>query len=152
MYYSSNFGTFPNFNANTLVNFDNTNRVTAPTFSINFSEDQSAAAFAMATNPGTSTFTALLDGAVLESFSTATTLDDSNNFYGFSGIMFDEISVAPGGFANQMSLDNIQTQASATAAVPFEFSPTLGLLLAGGLWGGSHLHRKHRAKKVVLTK
>ena len=122
-------------------------------FSITFSEDQSAAAFAMVTDiGGTSTFTALLDGAVVESFSTATAFNDSNNFYGFSDIVFDEINVSVVSSDNAMILDNLQTQASATAAVPFEFSPTLGLLLAGGLWGGSHLHRKHRAKKVVLTK
>ena len=40
----------------------------------------------------------------------------------------------------------------ASASVPFEFSPALGLLLAGGLFGGSHLYRQHKAKKVILDR
>lgn len=36
------------------------------------------------------------------------------------------------------------------AAVPFEFSPTLGLLLVAGLFGGNHLYRKHKAEKLVF--
>jgi hypothetical protein len=37
-----------------------------------------------------------------------------------------------------------------SAAVPFEFSPSLGLLLVGGLFGGNHLYRKHKESKVVF--
>lgn len=44
---------------------------------------------------------------------------------------------------------NYTSDASA-ASVPFEFSPSLGLLLVGGLFGGSHLYRQHKAKKVVF--
>lgn len=36
------------------------------------------------------------------------------------------------------------------AAVPFEFSPTLGLLLVGSLFGSNHFYRKYKANKVVL--
>ena len=39
---------------------------------------------------------------------------------------------------------------SAAASVPFEFSPSLGLLFVGGLFGSSHLYRKRKAGKVVL--
>ena len=39
-----------------------------------------------------------------------------------------------------------------SAAVPFEFSPALGLLLAGSLFGGSHLYRQHKARKVILDR
>ncbi len=39
---------------------------------------------------------------------------------------------------------------NSTAAVPFKFSPSLGLLLVGGLFGGRHLYRKHKASKVVI--
>lgn len=39
---------------------------------------------------------------------------------------------------------------STLASVPFEFSPSLGLLLVGGLFGGTHFYRKYQAGKVVL--
>ena len=41
-------------------------------------------------------------------------------------------------------LDNITV-----SAVPFEFSPTLGLLAVGGIWGMSRLRKKVTAKKVM---
>jgi hypothetical protein len=41
--------------------------------------------------------------------------------------------------------------ASGSTSVPFEFSPTLGLLLVGGLFGGNHLRRQHRASKLVFS-
>jgi subtilisin-like proprotein convertase family protein len=44
---------------------------------------------------------------------------------------------------------SIQGEAN-TAAVPFEFSPTLGLLLVGSLFGSNHFYRKYKANKVVL--
>ena len=34
-------------------------------------------------------------------------------------------------------------------SVPFEFSPTLGLLLVGGLFGGSKVYRRNQSKKVI---
>lgn len=36
-----------------------------------------------------------------------------------------------------------------SASVPFEFSPAMGLLLAGGLLGGRQLQRRRQAKKLV---
>jgi hypothetical protein len=38
----------------------------------------------------------------------------------------------------------------ASAAVPFEFSPTMGLLLVGGLFGGKAAYGKYRASKLKL--
>lgn len=38
----------------------------------------------------------------------------------------------------------------ASAAVPFEFSPTMGILLIGGLFGGKTAYGKYRASKVKL--
>lgn len=52
--------------------------------------------------------------------------------------------------SNSNGFSGVTFNASSTA-VPFEFSPTLGLLLAGGLWGGSHLYRQHKAGKVILN-
>lgn len=43
-------------------------------------------------------------------------------------------------------LNNIVVE---TAAVPFEFSPALGLLAVGGIWGASRLRKKLAANKVI---
>jgi hypothetical protein len=98
-------------------------------FSIQFTQDQTAAAFAMVTNTGISVFTALLDGQVVDQFSTVTSTVSSNNYYGFSNILFDEIRVGVGGFNNAMVLDNLETTA-APAPVP---EPGTLLLMGTGL-------------------
>jgi hypothetical protein len=48
--------------------------------------------------------------------------------------------------SGQFSID----ATSASAAVPFEFSPTMGLLLVGGLFGGKAAYGKYRASKLKL--
>jgi hypothetical protein len=54
--------------------------------------------------------------------------------------------------ADNIGIDNVRfSQQASSAAVPFEFSPSLGLLLIGGLFGGKHLYRKHKASKVVFN-
>ena len=84
---------FPNIVGNRLGNFF----PIVDQFTVSFTSDVAAAAFAMVTNPGTSTFTALLDGAVVESFAAATNFNSASDFYGFSGITFDQIRVDVGG-------------------------------------------------------
>jgi hypothetical protein len=79
----------------------------------------------MVTNPGTSTFTALLANVPVESFSAATTFTSLDDFYGFQGITFDQIRVDVGGFNQAMLLDNLQI---GTSAVP---EPTTLVLLLG---------------------
>ncbi|VEP18536.1 conserved hypothetical protein [Hyella patelloides LEGE 07179] len=44
---------------------------------------------------------------------------------------------------------NILFDNAASASVPFEFSPTLGLLLVGGLFGGRQMYRSYQNKKIV---
>ena len=110
----------PNIDFDTVGNFD-FNEFINP-FSIHFEEDVSAAAFAMITNLGTSEFTALLDGVEIESFATVTDTINPENFYGFEGIVFDEIQVNVGGSQNAMLMDNLQFN---TAAIP---EPGLGLV------------------------
>jgi hypothetical protein len=97
-------------------------------FSISFVSPQNAAAFGMATNPATTTITALYLGAVVESFVVATSFDNpAQGFYGFSGIVFDEIQVDVVG--DELALiDNVQVG----QAVP---EPGTMLLLGGGLLG-----------------
>ena len=58
-------------------------------FTIFFTTAQTGAAMAFATNPGTTTFTAFLQGAQVETFTQVTTYDDPNTAYlGFAGISF----------------------------------------------------------------
>ena len=150
LFFNNTFS-LPNITPNSLENFEaGVGGTRIATFSILFSTDQNEAAFAMVTSSGTSTFTALLDGAVVETFDATTDSTSSNNFYGFTDIVFDEISVSPGGTPNIMALDNLQIGAGSTA-VPFEFSPTLGFLLVGGLFGSNYLYQKKKAEKLVFS-
>ena len=110
---------------------------------IEFAAQQAAAAFAMVTNSGTSTFTALLGGtggAIVESFSSATSTSDINNFFGFKGITFDTIKIDVGGSNNAMLLDNLQN----IAADPVP-EPASVMLLATGLVGVFGYARRRKA-------
>lgn len=76
-------------------------------FSILFVTDQTAVAFGIATNPTTTTFTAKLDGSIVETYQSATDFDDpAISFQGFQNITFDEIEVSVGN--GQALIDNIQ--------------------------------------------
>jgi len=96
---------FPGITGHYIGNF---NPVVNP-FSIffTFAEPLTEAAFGMATNPATTTFTAYLNGSAVETFSASTTSNNSNaGYYGFTGILFDEISVLVS--SNLALIDNIQ--------------------------------------------
>jgi hypothetical protein len=114
-----------------LANFDLLGDVNNPV-TINFLQDQTGAAFAMQTNAGDSTFTALLNGTVVESFSAPTELSilpdltNASNFYGFTGITFNQIEILSG--TTFFQIDNLQLSAS---SVPEPSSFVMGSL--GGL-------------------
>jgi hypothetical protein len=98
---------------------------------ISFGQDVTAAAVALQSNTEAMTFTALLDGVFVESFTTTTTLSvlpslsHASDFYGFTGIVFDELSIANGSGIYQ--IDNLQF----SNAVPEPSSVMLvGLALA----------------------
>lgn len=95
----------------------------------------------MVTNIGTSTFTALLNGSVVESFSASTDTTSADNFFGFTGITFDEIRIDAGG-NDVMALDNLQL---GTTSVPEPTSMALlGLASISGI--GLRLSQRRRAK------
>ena len=45
---------------------------------------------------------------------------------------------------------NILFEDATATSVPFEFSPALGLLLVGGLFGGSKLYGRYKSSKVEI--
>lgn len=120
------------FPTESLANFGS-NETNNPA-SLLFSQDLMAVAFAMQTNTGTSTFTALLDGVEVESFTAGTTLSilpdtsQASNFYGFTNIVFDEVRILSNTAFFQ--IDNLQF-----TAVPEPASLVLLGLGALGLLG-----------------
>ncbi len=62
-------------------------------FSVHFTQPRTAAALALAANTGTVRFTARLNGADVATATAPASTTMTNNFYGFSGITFDEISI-----------------------------------------------------------
>ena len=123
----------------------------APVIEINFDNPTTGFAFNWKDDDATNSYTLNVDG---ESFSNPpfdnTTNINVTDFFGvvsdtpFSSVTFTNNSPS-GPVVSSFSLDNART----SAAVPFEFSPTLGFLVIGGLVGANHL-RKRNSKSVVL--
>ena len=105
-------------------------------FSMHFNARQTRAAVAMATQPGTSTFTALLNGVVVETGNAATSLSNPNDFFGFEGILFDEIRISVNSVDHALLLDNLQTGAPAPASDAFWVSAVNGNWNDGSKWSG----------------
>lgn len=96
-------------------------------FSIHFTSDVRSAAFVVASSDTTSTFEALLDGVVVDSFTATTDPFSDTNFFGFVGFAFDEIRVTIGSSDGNAAIDNLQF-----AAVP---TPASWALLGSGIVG-----------------
>ena len=123
--FSNTFGnadlnTFPNFSGNRIGDFQS-GIVQTGLFSATFSSTLSDVAFALVTAPGTTTFTAFLNGNLVESASAATTFNNVTNFFGFAGIAFNQLTIRTASFDHVFQLDNLQT-----TAVPIP--PALALL------------------------
>lgn len=119
---------YPNISGNRLGNFQSSGQ-RGGFLIANFNEALGQVAFSLVTAPGTATFQALLNGNLVESVSMATTFDNSTNFFGFEGIVFDQIKIRVDSPDNALLIDNLQT-----VAVPEPASSALllaGLALAG---------------------
>jgi hypothetical protein len=143
LFYQNTFSpNMPNSDAPTLTNFnpDNGNGLTNP-FSINFTSPVYAAAFVLGTNPNTTLFTALLNGIVVDSGSAPSSLGNAMDFYGFSGVVFDQIIISVGGDAFAV-LDTLEFNPG--TSVPDVPEPTTwALILVGaGLAGVMRLRRR----------
>jgi hypothetical protein len=85
-------------------------------FSIHFGSALTSAAFAAIAQPPTSaTITAKLGGVEIESFETTVSIDNPDNYFGFSDIVFDEIEVAYTD-VTRLRIDNIQLGSGANLA------------------------------------
>ena len=85
--------------------------------SIFFTSDVTDAVFSLRTNTGTTTFSAFLDGSQVTGglFSAPTNADNppagpgaSGNYYGFTGLLFDELRFNIAAANTGFSLDNLQ--------------------------------------------
>jgi hypothetical protein len=114
-----------------------------------FSAPQDQVVFGLASNPRSITFTALLNGIEVESFTIATTggsfpsVDGQPaGYYGFTGIIFDQINIfshLTNPVDNRILLDNVAFDGPTPAAVP---EPSTMLLIASGLIGLVGLRRR----------
>lgn len=85
-------------------------------FSIHFGSALASAAFTSIAQPPTSvTITAKLGGVEIESFETTISIDNPDNYFGFSDIVFDEIEVAYTE-DTRLRIDNIQLGPGANLA------------------------------------
>jgi hypothetical protein len=112
IYFDPQPGFFP---THSLGNFGEAEGETTPIF-IYFTTPQTDAALQFITNPGTSTFTALLGGNVVDSFSASTST--SLLYYGFTGELFDTIQIDVGGENNATLFDNLQLGETGTIPEP----------------------------------
>lgn len=112
--YLDNVSARPNFQGPALFNFGGSPFTIFDPFSLLFTNTVSDAVFAYTTNFGSTTFEALLNGSVIESFASVTNIS-AQSFYGFMGIEFDEIRVTSANGKRTGALDSLSFN---TVAVP----------------------------------
>ena len=141
LFYSPQIMAAPHFDSRDLGDYYPVGGMVVP-FDIKFNTVQTDAAFALLTNPGTTTFQALLNGNLVGSGTAPTNYTQTTNFYGFTGGHFDTIRVTPGGAGQGALLDNLQF-----GSVTPE-GDSLAMLAMGGLPIAAGLGRKFRRKKA----
>ena len=99
---------YPNVSGNRISNFQS-NIGHSALFVADFGSTLSEVAFSFVSSPGTATFEALLNGILVESGSGVTSAIDSNNFFGFTGITFNQIRLSVNSFDSAFVIDNLQT-------------------------------------------
>ena len=91
-------------------------------FSVHFENAlTSAALIAIAQPPTPATITAKLNGVVVESFETTVSIDNPNNYFGFTDIVFDEIEIAYTA-STRMRIDNVQLGEPSGGGIPFQIT------------------------------
>lgn len=104
-------------------------------FSVFFNVNQTSAALALITNDGGVTnISAYLNGVFVEGADFPTSLTPTNGYYGFTGVLFDEIriNVSTDTTNGAGVIDNIQLGTTEVAAVPEPSSlALLGIGIAG---------------------
>ncbi len=126
-----------------LANFANNACPCVSPSDIFFTSAVNGAAFMYFTNPGVSTFTALLNNTVVYSFADNVDLSGRTTptWYGFdSSIAFDQINIVSGGSNTAFVLDNLEV-GKAAVVTP---EPASLVLLATGLFGVAGVVRRRR--------
>lgn len=134
-----------------IVGIDGSSVTTVNPFSIQFTTPQTRAAFGIGIDTGSATFTALLNGAVVESFTSNSIVSGApaQGYYGFTGVTFDQIQVVvnPNPDSWNVRYGGIEElQFGEATPVPFGFTPLPGLAISGLLCGVNRL-RKRFAKE-----
>lgn len=115
--------------------------------SIRFGGPTTAAAFNLATDAGTTTFTAFLNGAVVSTFNRPTNVAQSTLFFGFEDVQFDRIDVQTllnGTTDPQIAFTGIDNLQVTTRVTP---EPgTLALTVAGLVMVCGAMRRRARSR------
>jgi hypothetical protein len=125
MFYNPDPNTFGHdINPPDIGNFKQSVTASNP-YSIFFTQAQTSAAFALGSQAGTTTFTALLNGNVVASGTASTSLPSghANDFYGFSGVLFDQIRISTSSVDNAAIIDNIQLAAAPNPSGQLTITP-----------------------------
>jgi hypothetical protein len=142
LYYSPQTG-YPNINGNDLGNFTFNGDGPVTSFTLTFNQPITGAAFAFVGDVTPYTFTSLLNGVPVESFTATVGFTTSEDFFGFENSAFDQITVTQAGQGGGPFnlLDNLQMGAP---VVPEPSSLTLLGVAAVSMFGYCSWRRQQK--------